>query len=78
VQNAFRHSSLRITPETYVHRWPKKDRRRNIVESALRVLRTTTTRRIARFKERKAELPRSAPTAPSAAAVVSPPADLNL
>ncbi|MEV5694204.1 tyrosine-type recombinase/integrase [Micromonospora globbae] len=36
VQNALRHSSLRITLETYVHWWPKKDRRRNIVSSALR------------------------------------------
>ncbi len=36
VQNALRHSSLRITLETYVHWWPKKDRRRNIISSALR------------------------------------------
>ena len=36
VQNALRHSSLRITLETYVHWWPKKDRRRNVVGSALR------------------------------------------
>ncbi|RIV30866.1 tyrosine-type recombinase/integrase [Micromonospora radicis] len=35
VQNALRHSSLRITLETYVHWWPKKDRRRNIISSAL-------------------------------------------
>jgi hypothetical protein len=26
-----RHSNLRITLETYVHRWPKKQRRRNLV-----------------------------------------------
>jgi integrase len=36
VQTALRHSSLRITLETYVHWWPKKDRRRNVVGSALR------------------------------------------
>ncbi|MFD6611407.1 tyrosine-type recombinase/integrase [Micromonospora chalcea] len=36
VQNALRHSSLRITLETYVHWWPKKDRRRNIISGALR------------------------------------------
>jgi integrase len=36
VQKALRHSSLRITLETYVHWWPKKDRRRNVVGSALR------------------------------------------
>ncbi|WP_207232261.1 hypothetical protein [Micromonospora kangleipakensis] len=36
MQNALRHSSLRITLETYVHWWPKKDRRRNIISSALR------------------------------------------
>ncbi|WP_433688130.1 tyrosine-type recombinase/integrase [Micromonospora carbonacea] len=36
VQNALRHSSLRITLETYVHWWPKKNRRRNIVSTALR------------------------------------------
>jgi integrase len=36
VQNALRHSSLRITLETYVHWWPKKDRRRNVVGTALR------------------------------------------
>jgi hypothetical protein len=33
---AGRHSSLRITLETYVHWWPKRDRRRNIISSALR------------------------------------------
>ncbi|MFF0466807.1 tyrosine-type recombinase/integrase [Micromonospora zamorensis] len=36
VQNALRHSSLRITLETYVHWWPKKDPRRNIISGALR------------------------------------------
>ncbi|MCG5434680.1 tyrosine-type recombinase/integrase [Micromonospora foliorum] len=36
VQNALRHSSLRIALETYVHWWQKKDRRRNIISGALR------------------------------------------
>lgn len=36
VQKALRHSSLRITLETYVHWWPKKKRQRNIVGTALR------------------------------------------
>ena len=36
VQNALRHSSLRITLETYVHWWPKVDRRSNVVGSAMR------------------------------------------
>ncbi|MFI7648814.1 tyrosine-type recombinase/integrase [Micromonospora sp. NPDC049460] len=36
VQRALRHSSLRITLETYVHWWPKKNRRRNVVSTALR------------------------------------------
>ncbi|MFC0528212.1 tyrosine-type recombinase/integrase [Phytohabitans kaempferiae] len=36
VQRALRHSSLRITLETYVHWWPKKQRRRNVVSTALR------------------------------------------
>ena len=35
VQHSLRHSSLRITLETYVHWWPKKERRRNIVGIAL-------------------------------------------
>jgi integrase len=35
VQKALRHSSLRITLETYVHWWPKKDRRRNVIGTAL-------------------------------------------
>jgi integrase len=36
VQRALRHSNLRITLETYVHWWPKKQRRRNVVSTALR------------------------------------------
>jgi len=36
VQRALRHSSLRITLETYVHGWPKKQRRRNGAGTALR------------------------------------------
>lgn len=36
VQRALRHSSLRITLETYVHWWPKKQRRRNVFGTALR------------------------------------------
>ncbi|MFY1675055.1 tyrosine-type recombinase/integrase [Plantactinospora sp. WMMB334] len=36
VQRALRHSSLRITLETYVHWWPKKERRRNVISTALR------------------------------------------
>ena len=36
VQRALRHSSLRITLETYVHGWPKKQRRRNVAGTALR------------------------------------------
>jgi integrase len=36
VQKAIRHSSLRITLETYVHWWPKKERRRNIIGTTLR------------------------------------------
>lgn len=39
VQRALRHSSLRITLETYVHWWPKKQRRRNVVSSAIGALR---------------------------------------
>jgi hypothetical protein len=35
VQRALRHASLRITLETYVHWWPKKNRLRNVVGSAL-------------------------------------------
>jgi integrase len=36
VQRALRHSSLRITLEAHVHWWPKKQRRRNVVGTALR------------------------------------------
>jgi integrase len=36
VQKALRHSKLRTTLETYVHWWPKKDRRRNVVGTALK------------------------------------------
>ncbi|MEU7903003.1 site-specific integrase [Actinoplanes sp. NPDC049118] len=35
VQKALRHAGLRTTLETYVHWWPKKNRRRNVVGSAL-------------------------------------------
>jgi integrase len=35
VQKALRHSSLRITLETYVHWWPRKQRRRNVVGTAI-------------------------------------------
>lgn len=38
VQKALRHSSLRITLETYVHWWPKKQRRRSVVGSAIGAL----------------------------------------
>jgi integrase len=34
VQRALRHSSLRITLETYVHWWPRKQRR-NVVGTAI-------------------------------------------
>jgi integrase len=36
VQRALRHSSLRITLETYVHWWPKKNGLKNVVGLALR------------------------------------------
>lgn len=36
VQRALRHKTLRITLETYVHWWPKRDRRRGIVGEILR------------------------------------------
>jgi len=36
VQHALRHSNLRITLETYVHWWPKAERRRNIISAVLR------------------------------------------
>jgi len=39
VQRALRHSSLRVTLETYVHWWPKKQRRRSVVGSAIGQLR---------------------------------------
>ena len=39
VQRALRHSSLRVTLETYVHWWPKKQRRRNVVGGAIGELR---------------------------------------
>jgi integrase len=35
VQKDLRHASLRTTLETYVHWWPKKNRRHNVVGSAL-------------------------------------------
>jgi integrase len=36
VQHALRHASIRITLETYVHWWPTKQRRRNVIGAALR------------------------------------------
>jgi integrase len=39
VQKALRHANLRITLETYVHWWPTKQRRRNVVGSAIGELR---------------------------------------
>jgi integrase len=44
VQRALRHSNLRTTLETYVHWWPKKNRRRNIVGSALASARAVGSR----------------------------------
>jgi integrase len=35
VQHVLRHASLRITLETYVHWWPKRDRQRNVIGAAL-------------------------------------------
>jgi integrase len=35
VQRLLRHKTLRITLETYVHWWPKRDRRRGIVGGVL-------------------------------------------
>lgn len=35
VQKALRHSNLKITLETYVHWWPKSDRKRSIIGSVL-------------------------------------------
>jgi integrase len=45
VQRALRHSSLRITLETYVHWWSKKQRRRSVVGTAIQAL--TVQRRAA-------------------------------
>jgi len=36
VQKVLRHASLRVTLETYVDWWPKKNRLKNVVGSALR------------------------------------------
>jgi integrase len=36
VQRALRHSTLQITLETYVHFWPRRERRRGVVGSSLR------------------------------------------
>jgi integrase len=36
VQRALRHSTLRITLETYVHFWPRRERRRGVVGDVLR------------------------------------------
>lgn len=36
VQRALRHSTLQITLETYVHFWPRRERRRGVVGDALR------------------------------------------
>jgi integrase len=47
VQKALRHSSLRITLETYVHWWPKKQRRRNVVGTAIRELTASRDRNAA-------------------------------
>jgi integrase len=35
VQRLLRHKTLRITLETYVHWWPKRDRRRGVVGGVL-------------------------------------------
>lgn len=40
VQHALRHATLRITLETYVHWWPKQDRRRNIISTGLQAAAT--------------------------------------
>ena len=37
VQRALRHSTLQITLETYVHFWPRRERRRGVVGDVLRV-----------------------------------------
>jgi integrase len=44
VQKSLRHSSLRITLETYVHWWPKKQRRRSVVGTAIREAASRRTR----------------------------------
>jgi integrase len=44
VQRALRHSNLRITLETYVHWWPKKQRRRNVFGVAIGALPADTRR----------------------------------
>ncbi|WP_436970876.1 tyrosine-type recombinase/integrase [Micromonospora coxensis] len=36
VQRQLRHKTMRITLETYVHWWPKRDRPRGIVGNVLR------------------------------------------
>jgi integrase len=36
VQRALRHSTLQITLETYVHFWPRRERRRGVVGDVLR------------------------------------------
>ena len=36
VQRLLRHKTLRITLETYVHWWPKRDRRRGVVGALLK------------------------------------------
>jgi hypothetical protein len=45
IQKALRHSGLRITLETYVHWWLKKERRRNVVSTALRAVAQEATER---------------------------------
>ncbi|AEV88687.1 tyrosine recombinase XerD [Actinoplanes sp. SE50] len=36
VQKALRHASLKLTLETYVHWWPKQDRRRSVISTMLK------------------------------------------
>lgn len=45
VQKALRHASLRITLETYVHWWPKSERRRSIIGAVLAEAGTKRTQR---------------------------------
>jgi integrase len=40
VQRLLRHKTLRITLETYVHWWPRRERRRGVVGSLLRATST--------------------------------------